>query len=231
MSISSVIVPLLVSLLAWSGTGDTGTLVRAAEAVLAEQYPSDAHRLEVRLLRKGGAVEDVAHPEVVFTADRELPRGHTKVDVWSGGTKAGWALLYVAHFDSVLVAQTTFRKDDMVALADLDLAWMETTKFRGEPMRLSDYETLLAQGGVFAARALRADKALRHGDLRPPYAAETGTSVTLHYERGAMRFKVIGKARKPGFVGDVIKVYSPDTGVTYRVRLTAPQTAEWIETL
>lgn len=231
MSLSSLIAPLLVSLLTWSGTGDTRTLVQAAEAVLAEQYPSDVYRLDVRLLRTGGAIEAIANPEVVFKADRELPRGHTKVDVWSGGTKAGWALLYVAHFDSVLVAQAAFRTDDAVELADLDVAWMETTKFRGEPMRLSDYEALFAHGGVFAARALRADKALRHGDLRPPYAAETGTSVTLHYERGGMRFKIIGKARKSGFVGDVIKVYSSDTGVTYRVRLTAPQVAEWIETL
>jgi len=222
---------LVVHLLAAGNAGTTAAIEQAAEAVLDAQYPEDSHRLDVRVLRTGGKVAELTAPHIVFKADTALPRGHTQVEIWSSNQKAGWALLYVAHFDSVLVAQTNFRTDDIVDLADLQVDWVETTKFRGEPIRQSDYDELLEAGGVFADRALRQGKALRHGDLRPPYAAETGTSVTLRYERNGMRFKIIGKARKPGFVGDIIKVYVPDTDVTYRVRLTASQEAEWIETL
>lgn len=221
----------MLHLLAGNGDGTTVAIEQAARVALAEQYPEDMHRLEVRVLRTSGPVTDLTSPRIVFRAKSEIPRGHTQVDVWQNGKKAGWALLYMAHFDSVLVAQTNFRTDDVIDLVDLQVAWVETTKFRGQPVKRADYASLLEKGGAFAARALRQGKALRRGDLRPPYAAETGASVTLHYERNGMRFKIIGKARKPGFVGDVIKVYVRDTDVTYRARLTAPHLAEWIETL
>jgi hypothetical protein len=39
------------------------------------------------------------------------------------------------------------------------------------------------------------------------------------------------KAREPGFVGDVIRVYAPDNDTAYRARLVDAGRATWIETL
>lgn len=213
--------------------GGASGVVAAAEAVLAERYPADAHRFEVRVLRTGGTVDETAPLRVDLPDGAEVPQGHTQVDVLargaSGWEKTGWALLYVAHYDSVVVARRSVRRGDAVTSADLGAAWIETSSFHGEPLRTADLHAFGPD--LFSERPLREGRALRRGDLRPPYAADTGEAVTLLFQRGALTLELPCHAREPGFVGEEIRLFSNATDATYRARLTAPGVAEWTATL
>ena len=75
-----------------------------AEQVLAERYPDEAHRLELRVKRVEATFEAEAGLRLDFPARDQWPRGTTQVKLFTGSDaagwqKAGWALLYVAHFD------------------------------------------------------------------------------------------------------------------------------------
>lgn len=231
---------LLVLLLAAAPAARGQAAVRtAAEAVLAARFPADVHRLNVRVTRTSeevAALPAAAPLRVEFPAEAAAPRGRTQVDVLTGSDadgwrRAGWALLDVAHFDSVVVAARRVAGDEAVPEDALTVAWTETTSFRGTPLRPADLRALEAAGGPVAARLLRPGRPLRTSDLRPPWAADTGAAVELGYTRGGLALRLSTKAREPGAVGDVIRVYSPDTQATYRARLTAPGAATWIETL
>lgn len=215
---------------------DTAAVQAAAEAALAARFPDDAYRLAVRVVRTGGEADDGGRVRVAFGGPTGLPSGHVQVKVLSGSddkgwAETGWAVLYVAHYDSVAVARADVRKDDPVAPTDLSIAWIETTRFPGQPLRAADVRALESQGELFAARPLRQGRPLQAGDLRTAYAAVTGDAVLVHYRRGTFELRLSCKAREPGFVGDAIRVYSPDTRTNYRARLTGPGTAEWMETL
>lgn len=210
---------------------DAGQQVHAAAvAMLAERFPADAHRLAPRVVRSQIDVQGADSLYLVPAAGGDLPKGHTQVKAYAGHREVGHAFLYVAHFDSVLTARADVRDGDAVAPEDLSVAWVETTRFRGEPLRPADYRALAASGTVFADRPLRAGRALHAGDLRPPYAADTGDAVTVTYRRGRLTLQVACRAREPGYVGQVIRAYADDTQATYRVRLTGPGTAEWVAT-
>lgn len=210
-------------------------IVAAARQELARRFPGAAARLQVRLVRSGGAL-DAESVRLVFPEEGALPRAHTQVDVLTrkgqeGWRKTGWALLYVAHYDSVLVTRRRIRGGESLPDGSLQAAWTEITTFRGAPMRPSDLRALRAQGPAVAARALRAGRVLRQTDLRPPYAADTGDTVLMQYRRGPLVLHLSCQAREPGLPGEVIRLYSPDSGSTYRARLTGKGTAEWIGTL
>lgn len=207
-------------------------LREAVHAALAERFSADMHRIEVRIKRAGGTADEVVQPRVTFRSLDRLPRGAAQARVhrrregrWQ---PAGWVLLYVAHFDSVLVADRTVRSGEEIERSDVQVRWTETTRFRGESLSTSTFDTASL---LFATRYLRKGRLLRANDVRPPYAADTGQSVTVHYQRGGLHMEVQGKAREPGFVGDVIRIYVPDTDAAYRARLVEPGLAEWIETL
>ena len=53
----------------------------------------------------------------------------------------------------------------------------------------------------------------------------------MRFERSGLHLNLTCKARETGHVDDEIRLYSADTGKTYRARLTAPGAATWIETL
>ena len=207
---------------------------QAAEAAIAQAFPGAAARLEVRVTRLGFRPEEPADGgdvQIAFRDGAEVPRGRAQVDVFQNDRKLGWALLHVAHFDSVLVTTRRYRSDEPIDVADLSVAYVETTRFRTPPLRPSD---LTADGGTaarYATRFLKEGDVLTAGDLRPPFAADTGAAVRMTYLRHGLRLRLACKAREPGHVGDVIRLYAPDTDVTYRARLTAPGAAEWVETL
>ena len=233
-----LLIALLTPIAAFAQDGGPQTVrVRAlAERVLAERYPDDAHRLDVRVRRVEATFEAKAALRLDFPAEDEVPRGTTQVKLFtgsdaSGWQKAGWALLYVARFDSVVIARTTVPSGDEVSLGDASIAWMETTAFRGEPLRPDDLRALTQEGALFATRSLGEGRVLRRGDLRPAYAAETGATVMMRYRRGRLQFDLSCKARQAGHLDDAICLYSSETGKTYRARLTGPGAAEWIETL
>jgi len=207
-----------------------------AEQVLAERYPDDAHRLELRVKRVEATFEAGAGLRLDFPAKDQWPRGTTQVKLFTGSDaagwqKAGWALLYVAHFDSVVVARATMPSGDEVILAEAGIAWMETTTFRGAPLRPDELRALIQEGALFATRTIREGRVLRHADVRRAYAAEVGAAVMMRYRRGSLTFDLACKARQAGHLDEAIRLYSSETGKTYRARLTGPGTAEWIETL
>ena len=232
-----LLITLLTPIIAFAQDEGPQVRVRAlAERVLAEQYPASAHRFDVRVKRVEAVFEAEAGLRLDFPAGDGLPRGTTQVKLFAGSEatgwqKAGWALLYVARFDSVLVARATVPSGEEVSLDDAAIAWMETTTFRGEPLRPDDLHALADEGTLFAARSIREGRVLRRDDLRPAFAAETGQIVMMRYRRGSLTFDLSCKARQAGHRDDAIRLYSSETGKTYRARLTGPGTAEWIETL
>lgn len=206
----------------------------AAERFMAERFPEMSSRLQVRVERIGSRVESASSIRIRLTNSESIPKGRASVrllarngDSWED---AGWALLYVAHFDSVAIAQSSVSKGTALSDGDISFAWMETTTFRGQPLSPDEYRSLVQQD-LYAARAIRAGGAVRVDDIRPPYAVETGQSLTMTYRKNGIELKMTCQAREPGLKGDVIRVYSPDSKSTYKVELTGPGAAQWISTL
>lgn len=233
---------LLIGWMSWIGapadslSEASASVQQHAQTILADRFPGESNRLDVRVLRMSNDVEATASARVEFPVLNRVPRGRTQVRVQThtGNNQwqdAGWAQVYVAHYDSVMMTRRTLSGDEEITADDVYVAWMETTRFRGEPLRASDFEAFRADHPLFATRRLSDGRALRESDVRPPHAATTGSRVEMRYIRRGVLLRVRCKAREPGFIGDVIRLYAPDTDVTYRARLTGPGTAEWIETL
>jgi len=200
----------------------------AAERFLAERFPETAARLEPRLLRLGAEVDGAATLHLAMPGAGGVPTGTVRAEVYADGARAGWALLYVARYDSVLVARRALQRGDILAADAVETAWMETTRFHGEPA----LPGMLRRGALpTARRVLDAGEALRATDLAWPVAVDTGDAVRVRYARRGFLMLLDGQAREPGAVGETIRVFCRDTGATYRVRLTAPGEADWLDTL
>lgn len=229
-------------LLLTTGLGDPPTVgdrvQQLAEADLVDRL-GDAAAVEVRVQRWHLDVAALSTQDalrIAWPAAEAFPRGRVQVglerrDAAGQWTRDGWARLEVAHFDTVLVPAERLRKDDDVTPALLTPAWLDITDLRTAPLTPAMYRRLLDQGGAFATRGLRDGRPLLAGDLRPPYAAEAGTPVVMHYTRGAIRLQLSCTARSAGFVDDIIRLHAPATQAMYRARLVQPGVAEWIETL
>jgi len=210
-------------------------ILAAARAALDAAYPEQAGRLDVRLVRTGGELPDDGPLRLVLPPGNALPRGRLQADlerqevdgIW---LESGWAQIYIAHFDSVATPIRTVNKDEKIDSGDVAFAWIETTRFAGEPLTPALFREL-AVGPLFAHRHLGADRALQRDDVRPAYAATTGEPVEMTYRRERLLLSIKGQARSQGFVGDSIRLYAPATKTMYKVRLTGPGAAEWIETL
>ncbi|MEZ4701571.1 MAG: flagella basal body P-ring formation protein FlgA [Rhodothermales bacterium] len=210
-------------------------LVEAAQSALAEQYPGHEERMEIRLVRTGGDAPADAPLRVRLPAGAGVPKGRIQANLQAlspdgAWQDAGWAQFYVAHFDSVAVPTRALNKDAEIGPDDLVFAWMETTRFAGDPLTPALLRDL-ATAPLFAHRHLQADRALQRTDVRPAYAADTGEPLDMIYQRDQLTLIVKGQARSPGFVGDIIRFYAPTTKSMYKVRLTGPGAAEWLETL
>lgn len=210
-------------------------ILEAANKSLATRYPDAAARLNVRLLRTGGQLNADQPIQLHFPASTALPRAHVQVKIHQQTTRGwqeqGWAMLYVAHFDSVAVAARTLKKEGIVTADDLRFLWMETTRYRGDPMTPATWQTLAARGDLFANRHLAKDRALRADDLRTALDVALGSAVIMTYKRDQFILEFSCKARKAGFIGDEIKLFTPATNKTYRARITGPGKAVWLETL
>lgn len=209
----------------------------AAEHMLASRFPKQAHRMSVRVRRVGGTVDSVGPLRLDVPNRGRIPEGPMQVRVrtktsagrWS---TTGWALLEVAHFDSVATVRRRIRPGATVTPSDVEMAWMKITDLRGEPLRASTFRALLDEGALVATRLTDRGRVLRRSDVHPPYAADTGTAIKMLYTRGRLSFRLTCNAREPGRPGDAIRVYCPDTRTTYRARLADDgRTARWIETL
>lgn len=225
---------LFFSLVLSPATADSTSVAAEAQRVLTKQFARPAHQLDVRVLRAPEVPAD-GSLRIVFTSMDRLPRGRARAQVFTKErnrwTSSGWASLYVAHYDSVMVVNENVRADDPIPPGALQSVWMETTRFPGDPFHAADYRAARKRGALLAAHHLREGKALRKSDVRPPYAAEAGSSVEMKYNRRGLVLRLPCKAREPGFVGEVIRLFAPETNATYRARLTGAGTAQWIETI
>lgn len=210
-------------------------IVEAVETTLAQKFPANRHRLQVSVVRTGGDLDATAPLRVVFREAPALPRSHLQIKIqqpqgqdWQ---ESGWAMLYVAHFDSVGVVTRRLEKDETLSPADIRFSWMETTRFHGDPLTPAVLRRLQAKGELFASRHLKAERTLRAGDVRNALDVELGQSVIMAYSRDTFLLEFTCKARMQGFVGDEIKLFAPATNKTYRARITAPGRAQWLETL
>ena len=87
-----LLIALLTPIAAFAQDGGPQTVrVRAlAERVLAERYPDDAHRLEVRIKRVEATFDAEAGLRLDFPAENEVPRGTTQVKLFTGSDASGW---------------------------------------------------------------------------------------------------------------------------------------------
>lgn len=200
----------------------------AAEAALAEAWPSVAARAEVRVVRLSGAAAEAEPPLRVRFLDPSPPRGRTSavVEVEADGAwaRAGWAYLEVAHHGTVAVLTRDVARGEPVADA-----------LRPEAADVTDLPDALSPDalgdGWTAARSLRAGTVLTGRLVAAPAAVERGDPVRVVYARGAVRIALDGEARERGAVGDEVRVYCDDVRSTFRVRLTGPGAGVWVRTL
>jgi flagella basal body P-ring formation protein FlgA len=203
--------------------------VRQAFLAALQEAGHDVSRLQVDVTRVTG-LEKARITHVEWSGD--LPRARNQVRIHGvtgdGAETSGWALINVVHFDSVAVAAANVQSGDEFDPTSIDFEWMDVTSFRGQPLRPADVATL--PDGAVWSRNVREGREVRVDDVRAPFAAEVGDTILMDYARGALRLRISGRAREGGAVGDVIRIYSPETRATYRARLTGQGTAIWIET-
>lgn len=210
-------------------------IVKAVMTTLAARFPDDVHRLNVRVVRTARTL-DVDQPlRLDLPASAALPRAHlqAKVHQQTDGAwqEKGWVMLYISHFDSVGVTVNPVKKDELITVQDIRFSWLETTRFRGDPLTPAKVRRLFSQGDVFAHRHLKEERSLRADDVRNALDVELGQSVVMTYRRNQFALELTCKARTQGFTGDEIKLFAPATNKTYRVLITGPGKAEWLETL
>ena len=209
-------------------------LRHAIDSLLAETFPALAGHLAPRLVRYQAPASGRLRLRLPPAVDD--PTGSLQVEIWTldergGWRKTGWALFYVARYDSVVVTRQALRRNEPVDPAALEIVWQETTRLRTPPLTPNALRRLRQQGPLLAVRSVAAGQILRADDLRPPYAVQTGETVWMRYRRGGILLRLRCQARASGFVGDAIELYAPQTRATYRGRIVAPGLVEWIATL
>lgn len=216
--------------------GTEAAVRRAAEQLIASRHPESASHLEVRVRRVRGEVDSTAQLKLELPDRGTVPDGLTRAQVrvrrgTDGWRDAGWAMLRVARFDSVLTTRRRIKKGEVIEPSDIERSWMSVSDLHGEPLRASVFRKQQKAGMLVADRHLRSERTLREGDVRPPYAVDAGTSTDMYYRRGRVVFRLSCTVREPGFVEDVVRVYCPDTRKTYRARVHTEDTVQWIKTL
>ena len=206
-----------------------------AESIIESRYQTGNTDIDVRIIRTGGTIIADGALDIVLPEQSRIPRANIRVDIYSGppneDRQVGWAILFVAHYDSVMVANRAFRQEDQIPDDNLVSVWTETTRFHGEPLTPDALQAIRLEGEIFARRHLTAHRLLRIQDIRNAYAIKTGESVNMLYNHRGVLLELTCKARKHGFAGEVVKMFSTDTKLMYKARITGQGTAVWLETL
>jgi len=216
--------------------GVKAAVQRVAEQTITARHPESASHLDVRVRRVRGSIDSTAQLRLALPDRGTVPSGLTRAQVEtkraSGGwSDAGWAMLRVARFDSVLTTRRRVEQGEPIEPADVERSWMNVTDLHGEPFRASAFRRQRADGALVADRHLRSGRTLRAGDVRRPYAVDVGTSTEMYYRRGRVVFRLSCTVRETGFVDDVVRVYCPDTRKTYQARVRTAETVRWVKTL
>lgn len=209
-------------------------LRHAVDSLLAKAFPALNRHLVPHLVRYQAIKTDRLQLRLPPAVDD--PTGFLQAEIWTADAhgswrKTGWALFYVARYDSVVITRQRLQRNEPVDPAGLEIVWQETTRLRTPPLTPARFRKLQQQGVLRAARSVAAGQILRADDLRPPYAVQTGEIVWMRYRRGAILLRLRCQARAAGFIGDAIELYAPQTQATYRGRIVAPGLVEWIATL
>ena len=208
---------------------------KTAEADLISRYEASNAAFEVRVVRTGGDITKRGSIELIWPEQIDIPKALLRVHVQSrdplANSYTGWALLYIAHFDSVLVLNHSAKNNDRVSDSDISTIWTETTRFHGTPLTPQHYRQLKASGNVYANRFLSEQRMLKATDLRNAFDVETGQQVIMTYLRNGITLELSCKSRNKGYKGDIIKLFSSDTQQMYKARILGPQKAIWVETL
>jgi flagella basal body P-ring formation protein FlgA len=210
--------------------------VRAAAVETLDDHYPDRTGLEVRVRRVQGGVDPTEALRVEFSEEDGSPTGLAQARLRTrrpDGTweSAGWALLDVARFDSVVTVRSRVEGDEPIPASGLETAWIETTDLRGEPLQVDDARARAHSGRLVATRHLQSGRVLRRQDVRRPHTVDAGSSVRVVYRRGRFAFRLSCTAREPGVVEEAIRVHCPELKTTYRARIINEDAAEWIETL
>lgn len=203
---------------------------------LTRQYSVTDAQIKIRVDQLRAQLPPRQPIRVQLSNRWEVPRGRTRATILTqhaddGWKKSGWALLYVAHYDSVVVSSRPLRPDEEITPDDVDPAWVDVTRLREQPLTPDHYRTLRAKDHCFSRQYIREGEIIRQSATRRPYAARSGDLVMMIYERSGIAAHLRCKARQSGFVGDIVRIACPSTGSLYRAKLTEEGTAEWVETL
>ncbi len=238
-----LLVSVLLGLLAASGPqalraqdgGAEAAVQRAATQKIAARHPESAGHLEVRVRRVRGTVDSTAELRLELPDRGAVTGGLTRARIRertaSGWSDAGWAMLRVARYDSVLTTRGRIKQGAPVGPQDVERTWMRVSDLHGEPLRASAFRAQREKGSLVADRHLRSERVLRTRDVRPPYAVDPGTDTDMYYRRGRVTFQLSCTVREPGFVEDVVRVYCPDTRKTYQARVRTAGAVKWVKTL
>lgn len=216
--------------------GAEAAVQRIAEQKIAARHPESASHLEVRVRRVRGSIDSTAQLRLSLPDRGTVPSGLTRARVEakasSGGwSDAGWAMLRVARFDTVLTTRRRIERGERIEPTDVERSWINVTDLHGEPLRASAFRRRQDDGALVADRHLRSERTLRAGDVRRPYAVDVGTSTEMYYRRGRVTFRLSCTVRETGFLEEVVRVYCPDTRKTYQARVRTEETVRWVKTL
>lgn len=204
----------------------------ALEQYLARQFPQMGAGVEVTVIRMNVDTERAERLVPSLPARNGLPRAHTRfVFTDETGAPAGWVLAYVAHYDSVAVPVRNLERGESVEPGDLEFAWMETTRLRGEPLTATSFRTASQSEHTILSRPSRRGRPIFVDDLRAAYAVTTGRPVEMKHQARSMEIRLRCVVREPGHGGDLIRVHCSDTGRIYRALVIDESTVQWVETL
>lgn len=192
--------------------------------------------ISVRVDQVDAALRKNDELRLEFSNHWETPRGRVQADILSKTsgnrwTKNGWALLYVSHYDSVVVSRSTFRPDDKLGRDEIKHIRTNVTKLRNEPLTSEQFRSQCTNEPCFVRQYIREGDLIRRDAIRHRYAAKAGEMVEMLYRRHGISANLQCRARQSGYVGDVVRISCSSTGSIYRVELTDDGTAEWRETL
>lgn len=208
----------------------------AAAETINEHYPERNGDLEVQVRRVRGTVDTTKELRLQFSEWEGSPVGVAQAHLqtrrpdgeWES---AGWALLEVARFDSVATVRSRVEEDEPIPPSALEMAWIETTDLRGEPLRIDTARSWARRGTLVATRHLQSERVLRRHDVRRPHTVDAGSSVRVVYRKGRVVFRLSCTAREAGVAEEVIRVHCAELETTYRARIINENMAEWVETL
>lgn len=203
---------------------------------IVSDYSLEPGEISVRIDQVDAPLRKNHDLRLEFSDRWETPRGRVQADILTRKpgnqwTKNGWALLYVSHYDSVVVSRNTLQPDDKLCRGDIKNIRTNVTRLRNAPITSEQFRSQCTDEPCFVRQYVREGNLIRRDAIRHRYAAQAGDMVEMLYQRHGISANLRCRARQSGYVGDVVRISCSSTGSIYRVELTGEGTGEWRETL